>query len=184
MSRKKKISRRKNIKRSIRRTLRSKSRNMNGGGIPFAGTLTTLINTTHDRDQNIDSLIDNLCVVNNLKKPVNGDIELHNLINNICNVNHGIKKSKKNNGVIKSAMRLIGTVATLPLRTASKAINSVTGVDPTDIVKNMVVNNTQQKAEETPYKMAISLDKLKEIDQKIKSGGSLSSDEVQMLNSL
>ena len=54
-----------------------------GGGIPFAGTLTNLIGTTHNKDTNMNDLLDNLCSVNSKKTPVNGDIELHNLITNI-----------------------------------------------------------------------------------------------------
>ena len=156
-----------------------------GGGIPFAGTLKSLIGTTQNQDKNMNDLLDNLCTVNNMKKPVNGDTELHNLINNICNVNHGIKQSKKNNGIVKSAMGLIGNVATLPLRTASKAVTMVTGVNPTEVVTNMVTNSVKKEEENvSPYKMIYNIDTLKKLDQKIKSGGSLTSDEVQVLNSL
>jgi hypothetical protein len=170
----------------IHKTKKNKRLNsQRGGGIPFAGTLTGLIGTTHNQDKNMNDLLDNLCSVNSQKTPVNGDIELHNLINNICNVNHGIKQSKKNNGIVKNALRLIGNVATLPLRTASKAVTSVTGVNPTQMVSNMIANSSKNQEENVkPYKMAHSIDTLKKLDQKIKSGGSLTSDEMEVLNSL
>ena len=166
------------------RRVRNLSNSQLGGGIPFVGSLTNLVGITHNKDENMDGLLDNLCTINNLKNPKGGDVELHNLINQVCNVNHNIKKSKKNNGVVKGALRMIGNIATLPLRTASKAVTSVTGINPGEMVTNMVLNNVKKSEETQPYKMMASVDTLKKIDAKIKSGGSLSSDEMQILNSL
>ena len=174
--------------RKVRKLKSKGTRNLSnsqlGGGIPFAGTLTNLVGLTHNSEQNMDGLLENLCTINNLKKPQNGDVELHNLINQVCNVNHNIKKSKKNNGIIKGAMRLIGSVATLPLRTASKAVTQVTGVNPSEMVTKMLTSEPKKEEDDKPYKMVTSVDTLKKIDQKIKSGGSLTSDEIQILNSL
>ena len=178
-------------KRKVRKVRKLKSRRVRnlsnsqlGGGIPFVGSLTNLVGLTHNKEENMDGLLDNLCTINNLKNPKDGDVELHNLINQVCNVNHNIKKSKKNNGIVKGAMRMIGNIATLPLRTASKAVTSVTGINPGEMVTNMVLNNVKKPDEDQPYKMIASVDTLKKIDAKIKSGGSLSADEVQILNSL
>ena len=50
-------------------------------------------------------------------------------------------------------MRMIGNIATLPLRTASKAVTSVTGINPGGkMVTNMVLNNVKKPEEDQPYK--------------------------------
>ena len=188
-NRKRLVSKRKQrkVRRLRSKRLRSYKKKQSGGGIPFAGTLTNLVGITHNKNENMDGLLENLCTINNSKRPTNGDVELHNLINQVCNVNHNIKKSKKNNGIVKGAMRLIGNIATLPLRTASKAVTSVTGVNPGEMVTNMIVNNAKkQEEEDKPYKMVKPVDVgvLKQIDEKIKKGGSLTSDDIEIINSL
>jgi len=162
---------------------------MSGGGIPFAGTLKNLISVTHNDETNRDSLMENLCLVNSYKKPVNGDVELHNLINQVCNLNNNIKEGNKGNGIIKGAMRLIGNVATLPLRTASSAVKSITGVNPGEVVSNMIVNSNKPPEVNQSYKLLQSptkskIEQLKDIDYKIKSGGSLTQEEFKLVNDL
>ncbi len=184
LSSKRKMRRVRSKRSKIKRT-RNLSSNQLGGGIPFAGTLTNLVGLTHNNNENMDGLLENLCTINNSKRPQGGDIELHNLINQVCNVNHNIKKSKKNSGIVKGAMRLIGNIATLPLRTASKAVTSVTGINPAEMVTNMVVNNVNaKKQDENPYKIIPNVDTLKKIDDKIKSGGSLTEEDMAVLKSL
>ena len=70
---KKYISKRKKG-RKVRRLKKSKkNRRLNdnqlGGGLPFAGTLKNLIGLTHNKEKDMDGLLDNLCLVNNLKRP-------------------------------------------------------------------------------------------------------------------
>jgi hypothetical protein len=186
--RRKYISKRKkrgNIKR-IRKSkkIRKLRNNQNGAGIPFAGTLSGLVGLTHNKENNVDGLIENLCLVNSLKNPVKGDVELHNLINQLCNANHNIKKTKKNSGLVSSAFKLIGNVATLPLRTASKAVTSITGVNPSEMITNAIKNSSMNEENKDPYKTAPTVEDLKKLDEKIKRGGSFDSNDLKVINSL
>lgn len=172
--------------RKIRKSKKVRSLNSNqlGGGIPFAGTLSNLIGITHNKEKDMDGLLENLCTINNLKKPVNGDVELHNLVNEVCNLNYNIKKSKKNSGLVKGAFKLIGNVATLPLRTASKAVTSITGVNPSEMITNAIKNSSDSSEKQEPYKSTPTIEDLKKLDEKMKRGGSFDSNDLKVINSL
>ena len=57
--------------RKVRKLKSKRTRNLSnsqlGGGIPFAGTLTNLVGLTHNKEENMDGLLENLCTINNLK---------------------------------------------------------------------------------------------------------------------
>ena len=101
--------------------------NMSGGGIPFGGTIKGLLGLTHNTEQSRDNMIGNLCALNSVKPT--SDTQLSGILNQVCNLNENVKKEKKDSGIIKGAMRLIGNVATLPLRTATGVVKNVTGFD-------------------------------------------------------
>ena len=55
------------------------------------------------------------------------------------------------------------------------------------MVTNMIVNNAKkQEEEDKPYKMIkpVDIGVLKQIDEKIKKGGSLTQDDIEIINSL
>ena len=131
----KKLNRRK--RRNTR--LRRKSYNMNGGGIPFGGTLKGLLGITHNDETSRDNLIGNICALNNIKP--SSDLQLGSLINQVCNLNENVKKQKKDSGIVKGAIRMIGNVATLPLRTATGVVKNVTGFDAKEVAYNAIKNS-------------------------------------------
>jgi hypothetical protein len=165
------------ISRSRSKSIRSKS--MRGGGIPFVGTLKSLIGLTNNHDKTREDLLDSMCNLKGDHQSTGSNIELHNIINQVCELNSNIKESKKNGGIVKSALGLIGKVATLPLRTASSAISNVTGINAGDAVKNMIQNNISP-----PVPANVSVEDLTKINEKIKSGGALTQEDFKIINTL
>ena len=59
----------------------------------------------------------------------------------MCTLDESVKQGKKDNGVVKGAIRLIGNMATLPLRTASSVVKNVTGFDASEAAYNAIKNS-------------------------------------------
>ena len=173
-------------------------------------------------------MIGNLCALNNVRPT--SDTQLSGILNQVCNLDESVKQGKKDNGVVKGAIRLIGNMATLPLRTASSVVKNVTGFDASEAAYNAIKNsvskdeqnqqqfnlqpqqnplsggqplnlnhNTKQPQIQTgvnhtrmqggqinnySYPPTHDLSKLKSIESKLASGGSLTQDEIQLIGSL
>lgn len=141
--RKKLLRSKKRIK--VRRSLKKISRKkMKGGGIPFGGTLKNLIGITNNSREKKDKLISNVCELTKTKQVQ--DKQLESLLGEVCSLNKDMKEGG-GKGIVKGALGLIGTVATLPLRTASNVVNNVTGVDPADYIKKMILSSDTEKGD-------------------------------------
>ena len=53
------------------------------------------------------------------------DKQLASLLEEVCSLNKEMKEGGGGKGFVKGALGLIGTVATLPLKTASNVVNNV-----------------------------------------------------------
>lgn len=122
--------------------------NMGGGGLPFGGTIKGLLGLTHDDEKSRENMIGNLCALNNVRPTT--DTHLSGILNQVCNLDESVKQGKKDNGVIKGAMRLIGNVATLPLRTASSVVKNVTGFDASEAAYNAIKNSVAKEEQSKP----------------------------------
>lgn len=148
-SRKKRIERKKkrvyNSKRKIksRKLKKKKKMNMSGGGIPFGGTIKGLLGLTHNEETSRDNILGNICALNNVRPTT--DTHLTGLLTQVCNLNENVKKEKKSNGVFKGAMRFIGNVATLPLRTGINVVKNVTGFDAKEAAYNAIKNTVSSE---------------------------------------
>ena len=116
-----------------------RSLNMKGGGIPFAGSIKGLLGLTHNLENSRENMISEICSLNSVN-PSN-DYQLSGLMNQVCSLNENIKKDKQNSGVVKGVMRLIGNMATLPLKTASGVVKNITGFDASEAALNAIRNN-------------------------------------------
>ena len=113
--------------------------NMSGGGLPFGGTIKGLLGLTHDNEKSRENMIGNLCALNNVRPTT--DTQLSGILNQVCTLDESVKQGKKDNGVVKGAIRLIGNMATLPLRTASSVVKNVTGFDASEAAYNAIKNS-------------------------------------------
>ena len=120
--------------------------NMSGGGIPFGGTLKGMLGLTHNEENGRENMVDNLCEINSVRPTQ--DMNLSGILSQMCDLNTNLKKNKKgNDGLVKGALRLIGTFATLPLRTASSVVKNVTGFNPSEAVYNSIKNSINKEEE-------------------------------------
>jgi len=147
-SRKKRIERKKRISYSLRKIRSRKIRkqkkiNMSGGGIPFGGTIKGLLGLTHNEETSRDNMLGNICALNNVRPTT--DTQLSGLLTQVCNLNENVKKEKKGSGVVKGAMRFIGNVATLPLRTGIDVVKNVTGFDAKEAAYNAIKNTVSSE---------------------------------------
>ena len=160
-SRKLRKKRHRNNKRNLRsKTLRKRrlnlpnSRSMLGGGLPFGGTIKGLLGLTHNDEKSRENMIGNLCALNNVRPTT--DTQLSGLLNQVCSLDQSVKEGNKDNGVVKGAIRLIGNMATLPLRTASSVVKNVTGFDASNAAYNAIKNTVTKEEQAAPQ---ISLQK-------------------------
>ena len=208
--------------RRYRRRRNRRSRNMRGGGIPFGGTIKGLLGLTHDKEKSRENMIGNLCALNTVRPTT--DSQLSGILNQVCDLDQSVKKEKKDNGVVKGAMRLIGNMATLPLRTATSVVKNVTGFDASEAAYN-AIKNTVSKEEQSTQPMILQKPKtlsggqhmpishnpnppkiqtgmqggdqtnytasptqdievLQKIQNKLRSGGSLTEKEIKIIGSL
>ena len=114
-------------KRYRRKRLNRRTYSMRGGGIPFGGTIKGMLGLTHNSEKSRENMIGNLCALNTVRPTT--DSHLSGILNQVCNLDESVKKEKKDSGIVKGAMRLIGNMATLPLRTSSSVVRNVTGFD-------------------------------------------------------
>ena len=121
---------------------RKRNINMSGGGIPFGGTIKGLLGLTHDDEKSRENMIGNLCALNSVRPTT--DSQLSGILNNVCSLDESVKKEKKGNGIVKGAMRLIGNMATLPLRTATGVVKNVTGFDATEAAYNAIKSSVSK----------------------------------------
>ena len=126
-------------KKKLNNKRRKRSLNMRGGGIPFGGSIKGLLGLTHNLENSRDNMIGEICSLNNVN-PSN-DLQFSGLLNQVCSLDKNIKEGKKNNGVIKGIMRLIGNMATLPLKTASGVVKNITGFDASEAALNAIKNS-------------------------------------------
>lgn len=134
--------------RRKRLNMRKNCSNMSGGGIPFGGTIKGLLGLTHDDEKSRENMIGNLCALNNVRPTT--DTQLSGILNQVCNLDKNVKQGKKDNGVVKGAMRLIGSMATLPLRTASTVVKNVTGFDASEAAYNAIKNSVEKEEQNQP----------------------------------
>lgn len=143
----------KSKRRQLRRQIRRKKINMTGGGIPLGGTIKGMLGLTHNEETSRENMVDNLCALNSVRPTQ--DSQLAGILNQMCNLNTNVKKDRKENGgVVKGALRLIGNVATLPLRTASGVVKNVTGFNPGEAVYNSIKNSISSE-EDSKQKVVI-----------------------------
>ena len=131
-----------------KRLIRKNSRNMSGGGLPFGGTIKGLLGLTHNDEKSRENMIGNLCALNNVRPTT--DTQLSGLLNQVCSLDQSVKEGNKDNGVVKGAIRLIGSMATLPLRTASSVVKNVTGFDASNAAYNAIKNTVTKEEQATP----------------------------------
>jgi hypothetical protein len=131
-----------NRKRSYRNS------NMRGGGLPFGGTIKGLLGLTHNDEKSRENMIGNLCALNNVRPTT--DTQISGILNQVCSLDQNVKNGKKDNSVVKGAMRLIGNMATLPLRTASGVVKNVTGFDASEAAYNAIKNSVTNEEKKTP----------------------------------
>ncbi len=129
-------------RRSLKKISRKK---MKGGGIPFGGTLKNLIGITNKSTEKKDQLLSNVCELSKSKRI--DDQQLASLLTEVCSLNKEMKEGGGGDGIVKGALGLIGTVATLPLKTASNVVNNVTGVDPAEYIKKMILSSDKEVTE-------------------------------------
>ena len=146
--RKKRIERKKRVSNSLRKIRSRKIRkqkklNMSGGGIPFGGTIKGLLGLTHNEETSRDNMLGNICALNNVRPTT--DTHLAGLLTQVCNLNENVKKENKDKGVVKGAMRFIGNVATLPLRTGINVVKNVTGFDAKEAAYNAIKNTVSSE---------------------------------------
>lgn len=143
----------KSKKRQLRRHIKRKKVNMAGGGIPLGGTIKGMLGLTHNEETSRENMVDNLCALNSVRPTQ--DSQLAGILNQVCNLNTNVKKDRKENGgLVKGALRLIGNVATLPLRTASGVVKNVTGFNPGEAVYNSIKNSISSE-EDTKQKVIL-----------------------------
>lgn len=131
------LKKKRNKKKRKNKKIKSNKINMSGGGIPIGGSIKELLGITHNLETNRENVLDNLCALNSIKPTQ--DAHLSGVLNQICNLNFSVKKDKKeNSSIVKKALRLIGNIATLPLRTASSVVKNVTGFNPGEVVYNSI----------------------------------------------
>lgn len=126
-----------------RKIRKQKKINMSGGGIPFGGTIKGLLGLTHNEETSRDNMLGNICALNNVRPTT--DTQLSGLLTQVCNLNENVKKEKKGSGVVKGAMRFIGNVATLPLRTGIDVVKNVTGFDAKEAAYNAIKNTVSSE---------------------------------------
>ena len=131
-----------------RRLNRQNYSNMKGGGLPFGGTIKGLLGLTHNDVNSRENMIGNLCALNNVRPTT--DTQLSGILNQVCSLDKSVKEGNKDNGVVKGAIRLIGNMATLPLRTASSVVKNVTGFDASNAAYNAIKNTVAKEDKVTP----------------------------------
>ena len=77
-----------------------------------------------------------------------------------------------------------GNVATLPLRTAGTVFTNVTGIDAKKEVVNYIANNINIPKEQNKSDKLTQLSQIKEIEEKVKKGGNLTSSDLEVINSV
>jgi hypothetical protein len=126
-----------------RRIMKNRSHNMSGGGIPFGGTIKGMLGLTHGDEVSRENMLGNLCALNSVRPTT--DTQLSGILNQVCTLNDNVSKKKKDSGIVKGVMRLIGNIATLPLRTASGVVKNVTGFDASDAAYNAIKNSVSRE---------------------------------------